>query len=156
MTTLTALTAIYGAVLATIVFAWNVYQFFLDKGKFRVSCMIGRMLPGGIGFTPVDDSQEINASDQLYWYVTNVGRRPLTLRSVGGLCDARTGESFTIPLEDGPKMILPGGFATQGTAISPDMRALHSLVAVDATGKYFYAKRKEVRSVRERARAICR
>ena len=146
---MTTVTAIYGAVLATIVLAWNVAEFFLDRGKFKVWCMIGRTHPGKTGIIDVGDSGDIRASDNLYWYVTNVGRRPLTLRCVGGIYDPKTKKGFTVPLGSGPKIIPSGSFEIQGAAISADLRDVRYLVAVDGAGKFFYAKRKEVRALRE-------
>jgi hypothetical protein len=138
----------YGAALATLVFAWNVYQNWSDRGKLRVECGIARAIPGG--FARLDESESIKSGDCLYWVVTNVGRRPIMLRTLGGIYNGKREEGFTVPLEHGAKLLAPGESVSQYTHDLNDLAKVESLVAVDALGKFYYATRGHVRSIRKK------
>lgn len=60
----------YGAVLATVVFAWNFYNVYQDRAKVRVEARFGCMLP--------DTSKEF-----LFIGAMNTGKRSVHLSSFG-------------------------------------------------------------------------
>jgi len=65
--------ALWGALLASIVFGWNLYRDLSDRGKLKVHCYIGLIIQPGVGVTK---------EDLVCWQVTNVGRQPILLTSV--------------------------------------------------------------------------
>ena len=67
--------AIYGAVVATAVAGWNIYQEVMTyRDRLEVQVTRANVAQGGV----------VIAKDRLWFKVTNVGRQPVWLHSVGG------------------------------------------------------------------------
>lgn len=84
----TTLVAIYGAFLSTIAVGWNIYNNFQDKPKIKVSAKFGLM----------SDSEKTF----LFIKAINLGRRPITLSSVGlrsGKEDLLNIKTISLPYE---------------------------------------------------------
>ena len=71
----TLIIAIAGVVLSGTAIGWNMYRDLTDRGQLRVSCQVGSIVAAG---EPLDDKT------YLFWHVTNVGRRPVVVESIGG------------------------------------------------------------------------
>ena len=68
--------ATYSAVVATLVGAWNIYQqVIMYRERLDVQVVRGEMIMGGVGTI---------AKDRLWYKVTNIGRQPIWLHSIGG------------------------------------------------------------------------
>jgi hypothetical protein len=66
----TTLIAIYGAILSSIVFLWNLYRDLTNKGKLKVDCYIGGIIiPGG----PRDETDYLILPHYKYWEKTYLG-----------------------------------------------------------------------------------
>jgi hypothetical protein len=93
--------AIYGAIVATIVGAWNIYQQVTTyRGQLAVQVVRMNMVQGGV----------VIAKDRLWFKVTNVGRQPIWLSNIGGRNKGRspkrhfiivTAQSLPVKLEPG-------------------------------------------------------
>ena len=135
----TAAIATYGAVLSTVVAAWSIYRDLMDRGRLEVHCFIGKMVGGAHGR---DDR------DYLIWMITNIGRRPVMVKIVGGT--NRGKKHFVIGPRDLPKMLAPGEYTLEYSdemgKISNDLKELWAL---DTLGNYWKAPRKAVKEVRK-------
>jgi hypothetical protein len=75
--------AIYAALVSTIALVWNIHRAYTDRGKLSVGCSwregnrMSRETEGGGRFS-ISTGGII-----LSWTITNVGKRPLTIRNVG-------------------------------------------------------------------------
>jgi hypothetical protein len=81
--------AIYGAVVATITFGWNLYRGLRDRGQLKISASVRRIVegPNGARYSIKHDFPAEGASEGLYIVMTvaNVGRRPMRWEGWGGL-----------------------------------------------------------------------
>jgi len=145
---LTAFLAIWGAVLSTIGIVWNLYRDLSDRGRLRVTCYLANI---------VSEAGQADPKDYLAWAVVNVGRRPIVVQHLGGINEEKR---FLIrPWNtDLPKKLAPGESLTGYTPeLSVLGKKLKHLTALDATGKYHKAPRKQVRALkREYAEAAGR
>jgi len=64
--------AIWGAVLSSVAFGWNLYRDLLDRGKLKVSAQIRRLVRGEDGklYSLKHDLPVEGASAQLYVVIT--------------------------------------------------------------------------------------
>jgi hypothetical protein len=80
--------AIYGAVVATITFGWNLFRDLRDRGKVKIQASVRRIVQGPAGrrYTVKPDFPAVGASEELYIVMTvsNVGRRPMRWEGWGG------------------------------------------------------------------------
>ena len=128
--------AIYGAALSSIVFLWNLYRDLSNTGKLRVHCYIGGII--------VPEGTIPDPNDYLVYSVTNVGRQPICVSSLGGSTNADSEFSdFILPPNDLPKKLEPGETFTR---LTPDFSAINqqlkSLWVTDTDGKKHRASRK--------------
>jgi hypothetical protein len=87
--TTTAALAIYGAVLATVTFGWNLFRDLRDRGKIKVYASVSRLVWGPTGvplYSVKHDFPAEGASKNLYIVMTvaNIGRRPMRWEGWGG------------------------------------------------------------------------
>ena len=135
----TAVIATYGAVLSTAIAAWSIYRDLMDRGRLEVQCFIGKMIGG---------AHARDDSDYLVWTITNIGRRPLMVKMVGGT--NRGKKHFIIGPRDLPKMLAPGEYTLEYSVdIGKISNDLKDLWALDSLGKYWKARRNAVKEVRE-------
>jgi hypothetical protein len=80
--------AIYGAVLSTTTFVWNMRRDLRDRSKLKISASVMRLVegPGLRWFAVKYDFPAAGASQRLYIVlnVVNVGRRPMEWQGWGG------------------------------------------------------------------------
>jgi len=139
---LTTVLALYGALVSSIVFGWNLYRDLTNKGKLRVHCFIGRaIIPG----------QPLDENEYLVYNVTNVGRQPIMVTDIGG---SKNKEGFIIPSKHLPKMMNPGEYILD---YSPNLgllteKGLKDLWAVDSLGKYHKLRKSILKNLIKKAR----
>ncbi len=137
----TLLIATYGALLSTGSLSWNIFNELSNKGKLDVLCYLGQMAIDG----------QIDQRDHLAYKITNKGRKPIVIGSIGGETKEK---GFFIPFPLGeklPKELKPGEFALF-TSCSPDTFEmlndnLEYLCAYDTLGKRYKANKKEFKNV---------
>lgn len=80
--------AIYGAVVATITFGWNLFRDLRDRGKLKIFASVRRIVegPNGARYSIKHDFPAEGASEGLYIVMTvaNIGRRPMRWEGWGG------------------------------------------------------------------------
>ena len=148
--------ALAGLALSGIAIGWNVYRDLTDRGQLRVGCKLGYIVvPGG----PADETL------QLIWRVTNIGRRPVVVESVGG-AKAR-GFLRRIPKEDGyfilstrnplPIVLDPGVSLHESTANLSVLDDLKYVAAWDSLDRVYKANRRQLKALkRERREGVAR
>ncbi len=65
----TTFLAVWGALLSTALGGWTIFRDLRDRAKLQLDVMIGNVVPG-------DDK-----TDYLFITITNVGRRPVVIKS---------------------------------------------------------------------------
>lgn len=139
--------ALWGAVLATIVFGWNLFRDLSDRGKLRVSCYMGLTIVPGVG---------IEKENQLIWSVTNVGRQPVLLTHIGGRFKKRKTSFMAKTGGDLPRMLQPGEYYLHhmGNFENLDPDNIKSLEARDSLDRAYKAPRKQVKEVKQALREL--
>src|SRR5262249_35420899 len=96
---LTTFLAVWGAILSTAVAAWTVARDLRDRAKVQLDPMLGNIVPG-------DDKR-----DYLFVTVTNVGRRPILIKSCYfEFGKGRKGEFGFILAQNLPRMLKEGEY----------------------------------------------
>lgn len=129
--------AVYGAVLSTLVAIWNVFLFITDRGKLKVHCYIADVI--GVG--------EVLERNVLVYSLTNVGRKPIYVTTIGGAFKRKNNESqyFLVSTRQQlPMRLEPGQNLTEYT---PDISILkrdriRSLHAIDSLGHSYKVKQR--------------
>ncbi len=142
--------AIYGAALATVVFIWNVYVWWGDRGSLKVHCFVGWPFEGG--FRQVRTAVANDNEPYIVYTVTNVGRRPITVRLLGGSHRKWKGWiprswDFAIKNQE-PKTLQPTDYlvATEDEFLT--LGRITALMAIDSINKRHKAPWKDVHEVR--------
>ena len=133
--------AIWGAVLSSVTFIWNLYTEFAKKGRLSVICYIGNIAHVGIGVDP---------TNYLVWKVTNIGGEPVVLTHIGG--SFNNGRDFMINTRNPlPITLKPGEYVIEQSAdLSTLESKLESLCASDSLGRTFKAKQKQIRELKKK------
>jgi len=97
--TITAILAVWGAVLSTITLVLTLRRDLTDRGKLKVSCYIGKLVSSG-GLT--------DETPRLVYQVTNIGRRPVNVVNIGG--SYKDGTNFAILKAELPQTLQPGEY----------------------------------------------
>lgn len=138
---LVAFLAVWGAILSSIAFGWNLYRDLTDRGKLRVHCFIGKIADSASPRKP----EELD--DYLVYSVTNVGKRPILLKHIGGI--EKKNNFIILPHNPLPKMLLPGEYFLDYTEeldiLDEDLR---HLIAVDSLGRNHKVPRRQVRKLK--------
>ena len=135
---ITTILAIWGALLASVTFAWSIYKEVKRSGHLRVDCYVGDVFDIGI---------MSGGSQCLVWNITNFGKEPVILTYVGAI--TRNGHNLMlrahIPL---PKTLQPSEYVME---YSQDLKILDNdlvdLVARDSLGRIFKAPRRQVKNL---------
>lgn len=133
--------AVYGALVSTIALAWNVIRHLRDRGRLSVTAYIGKMLP--------------DTTNKSYFVIamTNVGRRPLMVKGIGGYLRGRPpggGKNafLLMNLRGLPKMLNP---TEEHVEWSEDFRCLNKNVkrifVFDTVGGEYTVPRKVLREL---------
>jgi hypothetical protein len=148
--------AIYGAALATAIFFWNVYVWWADRGSLKVQCFVGRHLDGA--FLQV---RTAGASDDelcIVYTVTNVGRRPITVRLLGGSHRKWRGwipRSWDFAIKNqNPTTLEPTDYLTAEEDEFLALGKITSLIAIDSLNIRHKAPWKDLREVRRMIRRL--
>jgi hypothetical protein len=135
----TGVLAVWGAIVSTVTFGWNLYRSIKQRGCLRVSCYIGKIAAGEEG---------------LIWNIINVGKEPGFLTHIGGSTKKYKfimNTDRTLPL---PKMLQPGQYVTALFDAHDDLSMLEPLPdlkhlwAITSLGKKFKAPRKQVKKLK--------
>jgi hypothetical protein len=127
--------AFYGAIISSVVGAWNIYQSVNDRGKLKVHCYLADIVGDG----------RIMESNVLTYHVTNVGKKPVFVTEIGGSYKKSAGgKHFLLKTRrQTPIKLEPGEIFTEYTndlsVLSKDVMAL---VAIDSLSRTYKVKRK--------------
>ena len=132
--------AIWGALLSSVTFGWNLYRDYIQRGRLRVQCFVGVI---------VRDPNVSPKKKWLIWRVTNVGKEPVVLTNIGGNSGAT---SFVIDTREPlPTTLEPGRyFSSQTDDFSILDEKLKYLAAYDSLDRVFRAPRKVVRQLKRK------
>jgi hypothetical protein len=137
----------YAALVATIVFCWNVYLSVNDKGKIMIGGFFGYAVDGvGSGKVKI-----------LYYEFVNSGKRPVIMSSFGGYF--RRGQysngysQFIVNVPGLPKKLEPGErFQVTFTEFGSIDDSVKTMVAIDTLGNRYKMSRKLVRHLKKSKR----
>jgi len=138
--TITAVLAIWGAILSSITFGWNLFRDFMQRGRLRVTCYVGNIFGD-----PTISSKKL----LLVWNVTNIGKEPVVLTNIGGsyrktafVVNTRNPLPHTLAASD-----YFTGFSDDLSVLKPD---LISLTAYDSLGRTFKAPKKAIKELKRK------
>jgi len=132
--------AIYGALLATGLAAWDITKYALEARCLRVSCYIAKM------FTPGDGIKESDRARLLAYSIANTGGKPIVVVSVGGLYSDGTGFVLIQETPQLPRTLEPGESVTVTGPFPTEIDRIKHFNAWDALGKQWTASPKAVRA----------
>jgi hypothetical protein len=138
--------AAYAALVSTIALGWNIYRAISDRGKLYVRChwredsKVVRDLPGGGRFTISSEGLVLR------WTLTNVGTRPLTIRSVGPVLSEGEGKSLSHSFI---RMLAPSEEASFETSLAKtEARKVCALSAWDTGNREYRAPREDIEALK--------
>lgn len=135
---LTTFLAVWGAILSSFAIGWNFYRDLNERGRLRVSCYVGRMF---------DDVNGLDPNKYLIWNVTNIGRTPVCLTSIGG--ENNDGTAFIAKNAKVPKILQPGEYVIESMNDFSVLNVkLKALTATDSIGRTFRAPRKQLKKLK--------
>lgn len=134
--------AVYGAVIATLVAIWNVYQQVVAyRDELAVQVVRAEMVQGGA----------VIATDKLWFKVTNVGRQPVWLNSIGGRNQRGSERShFLVATPQLLPVKLEPGEAFNDASIDlkkTDLARVKYFAAWDSKGKVHKAPKRQLQDV---------
>jgi hypothetical protein len=164
---LTIVLAVYGALLSSITFGWNLLRDLSDRGKLKLELSIRKMTAptGGRIYATLPSMTLEPVTEQLYLVlsVVNVGRRPMLWEGWGGkYFESVNGDTgFTIIGPNLPKMLNERESHREFTELVPGlMPNLKRLFIWDTSGKKWdvsywqlWRLRREAKSLLAGARA---
>jgi len=133
--------AIYGAVIATLSLGWQVFRELRDTGRLGVTLMVGRMFPDGPD------------EDELFGFITNLGRRPTMVSQMAGWQGAWLWRRqwFTVYATELPRMLQPDE-RMQVWLKELDLAQVRRLYVLDTRGRRWPVTRRDLRRARARLR----
>lgn len=138
--TITTVLAIWGAILSSIIFGWNLFRDFMQRGRLRVTCYVGYTFGD-----PTISSKKL----LLIWNVTNIGKEPVVLTNIGGsfgktafIVNTRNPLPRTLAAAD-----YFTGFSDDLSVLKPD---LIYLAAYDSLGRTFKAPNKTIKELKRK------
>lgn len=160
-TDLTIVLAVYGALLSSITFGWNLLRDLSDRGKLKLELSIRKMTAptGGRIYATLPSMTVEPVTEQLYLVlsVVNVGRRPMLWEGWGGkYFEPVNGDTgFTIIGPNLPKMLNERESHREFTELEPGlMPNLKRLFMWDTSGKKWDVSYWQLRRLRREARAL--
>lgn len=143
--TISLIIAIYGAIVATIVAAWNIYREATNRGRLRVQAVEADMIAPGVGAI---------ANGKLWIKVTNVGRQSIFLTKIGGRNKRGSTRSHfvLITAKQLPVKLEPGEEwdDTSADVSSLDPQKVRYLAAWDSMGKVHKVPRRQLKELFKR------
>src|SRR5437762_6679904 len=135
MNNLTTFLAVWGALLSTALAGWTIFRDLRDKGKLQLDATIGNIVPG-------DDKR-----DFLLLTITNVGRRPILLKSWYLKFNKGSTHPLAFILADNlPKMLKEGEFLTVKTHELQHLVKTEKILVCDSNGKQWKVPKKSLRT----------
>jgi hypothetical protein len=135
--------AIYGALLSTMVFLWNIYVHLTDKGKLIVYCYFGYE----IGF---DYQSELH----LAFSITNKGKKDIMVTGIAGKFEkGYKVKHFLItaglPYTKLPKMLKPGEYLVEQIRNYRDIfqHKIDYLYVCDSLNKKYKVNKKDIEKI---------
>jgi hypothetical protein len=161
----TAALAIYGAVLATITFGWNLLRDLRDRGELKISASVRRIVEGPTGarYSIKHDFPAKGASKGLYIVMTvaNIGRRPMRWEGWGGFYKTpyRGDKSFLCIPRHLPKILAEKEIHQEYTELEPEfdpgnIKKLYIWDGVDDEWKLSWWQLRKLRVEAKEARAF--
>jgi hypothetical protein len=136
--------ALYGALLASVTFVWNLVRDLRDRADVRLTAMLGHMVPNP------------QKKTYLILTITNVGRRPVFVTGWGGWYKntsdrGRAGQAFVIMTQHIPKMLNEGEYVIEmaenyESALAEDVKAI---AVWDSSDRKWYLSKKQMRGLRK-------
>ena len=144
--------AVVAVLISGIAIGWNILRDLTDRGNLKVGCRIGHIVVPG---APLDPNY------YLIFHITNAGRRPILVTSIGAQRTRRVtrvsedrNATYWIQPQSLPKMLQPGEYVIEHTAqlvfLEDDLRYLCAWDSLDRTYK---APRRQLRAVQHFQRA---
>jgi len=141
---MTTFLAAWGAILATAALTWNVVQDIGGRANLQVSAFIGKMYP--------------DHADKDYLVITmvNVGRRPITLQSWGGMKKKDIPKrGIFVPARGLPRMLKESEshneYIDDLSILDDDLETLH---VIDSAGRRWKVSKKNLRRMVEEAKLM--
>jgi hypothetical protein len=133
--TITDLLAVYAAILATALGAWDVAKYVLDRPRLKVACYVAKI---------VDLQEESSSGDLLAYRVANTGGKPIIVSSVGGTY--RNGKQFMLVpnMVALPKSLQPGEYISISGLLPNDVDRVDHFWVADGLGKEWKVTAKTV------------
>jgi hypothetical protein len=158
----TTFLAIWGALLSSATFGWNLRRDLSDRARLQLTARVRKLVVGADGqwFAASPNADVHPATDELYvvMSVVNVGRRPVQWQSWGG-CYRRTVNNKTgifIVGRDLPKMLNEGESHQELTVLGADLLPANDKVKTlsvsDASGKEWKLSWWQMRKLRNEAK----
>jgi hypothetical protein len=133
---ITKFLALLGAILSTIAITWNIFRDVNDKGKLKIDAIIGKIVP------------DHTDKDYLVITITNIGRRPVLVKSWGGMKkkNVKGARGIFITSRGLPRMLKEGEYHMEFTEdlsiIFPELEKIH---VWDSTGKEWKISKKNLK-----------
>jgi hypothetical protein len=152
---MTTFLAVWGAVLSTILAMWNIYKDLRDRGNIRVQAYLSE------GTETDEETGDSVFRCQVEIILTNIGRRPVIVTSIGVRRNSRRrekprglSEAYFVS-RDIPKRLDPGEFVSieQDQLFFLEGSAEYDhLFAMDSLGRYYFLPKAEMDLMRHRYR----
>ena len=158
----TEILAMYGAILSSVVLAWNLYRDLCDRARLKITAHVRRIVRSTDGrWYAVAPDLQVGASAQLYVVVkvTNVGRRPIQWSSWGGTYRRPVNGKpcFTVVPVALPKMLGEGDSHSEFTEnLNPAGENVKRLFLRDASGKNWYLSWRALKKLKQESRRFQR
>ena len=138
---LTSLTALYGAIVSSILLGWSIYRDLSDRGKLKVSCFIGKEVIPGV---------RISEESWLVYIITNTGKKSVYVTHIGGRQKRNNKEEkytdFIISSFQRQKLE-PGEEIVKTCELSVLNQPIKHLWAIDSLNKYYKISGKNLKNV---------
>jgi hypothetical protein len=151
-----AILGVYGAIVASLTAAWNIWSVLRDRGRLELGLQLRRYVQnagGGQIQKPVDRLEGI----ELHLSVANTGRRPIALVAWYGVPRSRS--VGDILLREG---VRPQSLAEteQTSMVCRDVEALvtglRRMYVVDSSGRRWDVRRRHLHPITMQIEALCR
>jgi len=134
--TATDVLAIYGAILATALGAWDIAKYAFERRRLRVTCYVANLYTPGVGVT---------ARNRIAYSIANTGGKPMVITTLGGAL--RSGRNFMFLPEDVhlPFTLQPGESVAVPGPMPEDINDVKHFLVHDALGKGWRSSTKIVK-----------
>jgi hypothetical protein len=159
----TSILAIYGSIIASVTFGWNLFRDFRDRAKLSISARVRRITIGANGqpYAVAPDLPVEGATNELFVVMTvvNVGRRPMYWEGWGARYTKPAGKKkgLWVGPRDLPKMLQEREAHREFTELADfQIGAVKSIYIWDASGKEWRLSWLQMRRLRKEAEEALR